>query len=223
MGWRLGGKGASGRGVADRIEEHGLHLWMGFYENAFRLMRDCYEERRADTAGLPLRRLAGRLQAGAGRRRRRSQPGTAGSSGWRIFPAGTASPAIRSPAGPRSTVLSYLRQSVMLVGELLRSAGAMRSDGSLAGGHGIAGAGPGTGDGDHRGGCAAALRPARDHRRAAGGERHPAAGDRPRSFRSSSRRRGRTAAPDRRARRGGAETAGAARGRATASCGASGM
>ena len=44
MGWRLGGKGASGRGVANRIEEHGLHLWMGFYENAFRIMRDCYAE-----------------------------------------------------------------------------------------------------------------------------------------------------------------------------------
>ena len=35
MGWRLGGKGASGRNPAGRIEEHGLHLWMGFYENAF--------------------------------------------------------------------------------------------------------------------------------------------------------------------------------------------
>src|SRR5437016_9355439 len=44
LGWRLGGKGASGRGPADRIEEHGLHLWMGFYENAFRLMRACYQE-----------------------------------------------------------------------------------------------------------------------------------------------------------------------------------
>ena len=34
LGWRLGGKGASGRnrGVADRIEEHGLHIWFGFYE-----------------------------------------------------------------------------------------------------------------------------------------------------------------------------------------------
>ena len=38
-GWRLGGKGASGRGPADRVEEHGLHVWMGFYENAFALMR----------------------------------------------------------------------------------------------------------------------------------------------------------------------------------------
>ncbi|MGI9437460.1 MAG: NAD(P)-binding protein [Geminicoccaceae bacterium] len=45
LGWRLGGKGASGREEATkRIEEHGLHLWMGFYENAFRILRDCYTE-----------------------------------------------------------------------------------------------------------------------------------------------------------------------------------
>ncbi len=42
-GWRLGGKGASSRGVNGRIEEHGLHVWLGHYDNAFRLMRDCYE------------------------------------------------------------------------------------------------------------------------------------------------------------------------------------
>ncbi|MBK9176018.1 MAG: NAD(P)-binding protein [Flavobacteriales bacterium] len=44
MGWRLGGKGASGRGEFGRIEEHGLHVWMGFYENAFRVMREIYKE-----------------------------------------------------------------------------------------------------------------------------------------------------------------------------------
>ncbi len=44
QGWRLGGKGASGRGVNERIEEHGLHVWLGFYENSFRLMRRCYQE-----------------------------------------------------------------------------------------------------------------------------------------------------------------------------------
>ncbi|HUF60977.1 MAG TPA: FAD-dependent oxidoreductase [Verrucomicrobiales bacterium] len=54
QGWRLGGKGASGRsqhegksedsGSAGRIEEHGLHIWLGFYENAFRLIRSVYEE-----------------------------------------------------------------------------------------------------------------------------------------------------------------------------------
>ena len=48
VGWRLGGKGASGRGPADRIEEHGLHIWMGFYENAFRLLRECYAELNRD-------------------------------------------------------------------------------------------------------------------------------------------------------------------------------
>lgn len=44
VGWRLGGKGASGRGPSMRIEEHGLHMWLGCYENAFRLMRQCYRE-----------------------------------------------------------------------------------------------------------------------------------------------------------------------------------
>ena len=45
-GWRIGGKGASGRNAdaGQRIEEHGLHIWFGFYDNAFRLMRECYEE-----------------------------------------------------------------------------------------------------------------------------------------------------------------------------------
>ena len=48
MGWRLGGKGASGRNadVAQRIEEHGLHVWFGFYDNAFALMQKAYAELR---------------------------------------------------------------------------------------------------------------------------------------------------------------------------------
>ncbi len=46
LGWRLGGKCASGRNPERswRIEEHGLHVWFGFYENAFRAMRAAYEE-----------------------------------------------------------------------------------------------------------------------------------------------------------------------------------
>ena len=40
--WRLGGKGASGRTADGRIIEHGLHVWLGFYENAFKMIRDCY-------------------------------------------------------------------------------------------------------------------------------------------------------------------------------------
>jgi uncharacterized protein with NAD-binding domain and iron-sulfur cluster len=55
LGWRLGGKGASGRNAAcgQRIEEHGLHIWFGFYDNAFGVMRRCYEElKRPDGAAL---------------------------------------------------------------------------------------------------------------------------------------------------------------------------
>ena len=42
--WKLGGKGASTRGLHRRIEEHGLHVWLGYYDNAFRLMREVYDE-----------------------------------------------------------------------------------------------------------------------------------------------------------------------------------
>ncbi len=49
--WRLGGKGASGRAgggdgdtVGRRIHEHGLHVWFGFYERSFRMLRAAYEE-----------------------------------------------------------------------------------------------------------------------------------------------------------------------------------
>ncbi len=56
-GWRLGGKGASGRGPHGRIEEHGLHVWLGYYDNAFRMMRECYEEldRRTSDPACPIR------------------------------------------------------------------------------------------------------------------------------------------------------------------------
>jgi uncharacterized protein with NAD-binding domain and iron-sulfur cluster len=44
-GWRLGGKCASGRsGVHKRIEEHGLHVWFGFYANSFSMIKRCYGE-----------------------------------------------------------------------------------------------------------------------------------------------------------------------------------
>ena len=45
-GWRIGGKGASGRNpdFSNRIEEHGLHIWFGFYDNAFNQIKDCYNK-----------------------------------------------------------------------------------------------------------------------------------------------------------------------------------
>ncbi len=57
LGWRVGGKGASGRNqaIANRIQEHGLHLWMGFYENAFDVIRQAYQYCRENnlTPGTP--------------------------------------------------------------------------------------------------------------------------------------------------------------------------
>jgi len=48
IGWRLGGKGATGRntepGNYARIEEHGFHNWFGFYDNSFRQLQSCYGE-----------------------------------------------------------------------------------------------------------------------------------------------------------------------------------
>lgn len=59
MGWRLGGKGASGRNPyhAQRIEEHGLHVWFGCYDNAFDLLNRCYEAN-ARPLGQPLSTIA---------------------------------------------------------------------------------------------------------------------------------------------------------------------
>ena len=126
LGWRLGGKGASGRGTADRIEEHGLHLWMGFYENAFRLMRECYAERHA---AFPDCRFADWRDAF----KPAPDVGVADRVGgeWEFwiahFQPGQGQPGDPPTHGSPFTVLAYLRQSVMLVGELLRSASEMES------------------------------------------------------------------------------------------------
>lgn len=42
MGWRLGGKVASGRDENGRNLEHGLHVWFGCYENTFQLLQEIY-------------------------------------------------------------------------------------------------------------------------------------------------------------------------------------
>lgn len=53
LGWRLGGKCASSRGENDRIEEHGIHGFMGSYFNALPMMNDVYAELNRP-AGAPL-------------------------------------------------------------------------------------------------------------------------------------------------------------------------
>ena len=44
LGWRLGGKAAVGRNPSqyDRAYEHGLHIWAGFYDNAFDIVKRLY-------------------------------------------------------------------------------------------------------------------------------------------------------------------------------------
>ena len=46
LGWRLGGKCATSRNAANhnRIEEHGIHFLLGFYDNAFHVLRKTYDE-----------------------------------------------------------------------------------------------------------------------------------------------------------------------------------
>ena len=46
LGWRLGGKGMTGRNprYGGRVEEHGEHMWSGFYPDAFHMIRRCYKE-----------------------------------------------------------------------------------------------------------------------------------------------------------------------------------
>jgi uncharacterized protein with NAD-binding domain and iron-sulfur cluster len=104
QGWRLGGKGASGRNaqLSQRIEEHGLHIWFGFYANAFAMLRAVYEElgrpldaplARWDQAFQPHDYVVLAEQVGAGWRpwhlvlpRRPGEPGTGSEpvSPWRM-------------------------------------------------------------------------------------------------------------------------------------------
>ena len=122
LGWRLGGKGASGRGPANRIEEHGLHIWMGFYENAFRLMRECYAELGRDRARCPLAGwqdafapapFVGVVERGPDGR----------WSPWAAnFPPSEGLPGDPYPDGARFNVADYLGRTLALLRTLLESA-----------------------------------------------------------------------------------------------------
>ena len=128
LGWRLGGKGASGRGPADRIEEHGLHLWMGSYENAFRMIRECYTELGRDRrkcriadwrdafSPAPFIGLAQQSRDG---------------SYWNFlsyFPPGDGLPGDPLSEHDPFTVTSYLARTASLLRTLLLAVQARRSD-----------------------------------------------------------------------------------------------
>lgn len=136
-GFRLGGKGASGRGVAGRIEEHGLHLWMGFYENAFRLMRECYAELGRDPQSCPIADWRDAFTPAPLVGVTDQDPSGAWTPWVAHFPPGRGLPGDPMAEHDPFTVSGYLAQTVALLVELLRSAH------SRGGGGTTAGAGPG--------------------------------------------------------------------------------
>ncbi len=122
QGWRLGGKGASGRGAAGRIEEHGLHVWMGFYENAFRLLRECYAELGRDPGTQP---LAGWRDAffPAPRIGLTEEREDGGWDDWTaLFPPMPGLPGDPLTAGNPFSVTGYLVHTVRLLGTVVDSA-----------------------------------------------------------------------------------------------------
>ncbi len=120
-GWRLGGKGASGRGPAGRIEEHGFHVWLGFYENAFALLRGCYEERNRDGRA---RRFADWREAflpspHIGLADRKSDGSWAAFMAQ--FPGGDGLPGDPLSSGNPYTVVGYLWRTAELLRTLLQA------------------------------------------------------------------------------------------------------
>ena len=127
QGWRLGGKGASGRGPNGRIEEHGLHIWMGFYENAFRVMREVYAELDRDPSRCPVARCSDAFSPAE--RIGVAHPHGAAWHVWTtIFPALPGEPgtpiselASTDPRHPMSPT-GYLVRSAAVMSELFRLA-----------------------------------------------------------------------------------------------------
>jgi uncharacterized protein with NAD-binding domain and iron-sulfur cluster len=119
QGWRLGGKGASGRGPSDRIEEHGLHLWMGWYENAFRIVRQCYDELDRDPAQCRIATWQDAFKADpfAGAMERTSDGAW---RSWRIMlPTAPGLPGDPHAALPNVSVADYMVRTAALLQTLL--------------------------------------------------------------------------------------------------------
>ena len=114
----LGGKGASTRDDQGRVLEHGLHVWLGFYENAFAMMRECYDTVEQHGWG-PVADFGKRLPHGALGDAFFADPniGVAGyraDSGWEVW-SGVLPPAPGHalPAAPGSGVTSPSRFCAM--------------------------------------------------------------------------------------------------------------
>jgi uncharacterized protein with NAD-binding domain and iron-sulfur cluster len=115
-GWRLGGKGASSRGPNGRIEEHGLHVWLGFYDNAFRLIRSCYEEldRASTDAACPIQDWRDAFVPGS--TIGLGHGGEADASVWLAqFPENDRLPGGK-PSGDELSAVDFLERGLALIG-----------------------------------------------------------------------------------------------------------
>lgn len=121
-GWRLGGKGASSRGAHGRIEEHGLHVWLGYYENAFRLVRECYEEldRPSTDPDVPIRVWTDGFVAAS-----RIGLGEPSGDEWlpwtATFSEDSATPGAPGATSDPMTVVELARRAVSLLRDLIGS------------------------------------------------------------------------------------------------------
>jgi uncharacterized protein with NAD-binding domain and iron-sulfur cluster len=115
-GWRLGGKGASSRGENGRIEEHGLHVWFGWYENAFQLLRECYEvlDRSANDPLCPVRTVDDAMVAAGTVGLAEDQHGV--MRHWAIeMPANSRSSTGSARAGRELTAVDFSMQAMTLI------------------------------------------------------------------------------------------------------------
>jgi uncharacterized protein with NAD-binding domain and iron-sulfur cluster len=129
QGWQLGGKGASGRGVHGRIEEHGLHVWLGYYDNAFRLIREVYEELDRDRTApdCPIRGWRDAFTP-AGRVGVEERTGRGWQHWVATFSTTGGEPGDDGTPGGTASVAEFLRRGVRLLADFSASLLDMRAD-----------------------------------------------------------------------------------------------
>jgi uncharacterized protein with NAD-binding domain and iron-sulfur cluster len=125
MGWRLGGKIASGRDATGRNLEHGLHVWFGCYDNAFAMLKEVYAARQGSG---PLAKWTDALKP---------QPftpiGTQTARGWTYLPV-TWPPNDKTPGegGLSIPLWDLITELIGLLRHLLESLDEREVTGSLA-------------------------------------------------------------------------------------------
>ena len=126
--WQLGGKGASGRGIHGRIEEHGLHVWLGYYENAFRLIREVYAEldRERTAPDCPVKTWRDGF-APAGRVGVEEKTGRGWQHWVATFRATTGEPGDADTLGGTAAPVEFLRRAVGLLADFSASLLEMRT------------------------------------------------------------------------------------------------